>query len=326
MSQYTQKVNTGMNDAYKAIGGSWWNALNIINVGDDVEGFVRFTNVGILSGATIDSAYLTIVTDPGSYYVGDMYLKVRGIDEDNTADFTSDASGKDRTTANVDWDIPNPWGLGQTYVSPDIKTIIQEIIDRPGWESLNALALVIENDGSTINNAFQSYEKSTSNCAYLEINFTGTSTTTKTIICLSLIRNPEKEVGIIVSKPTYPVTDTNPSHLIFNSNYGTLKYFTKGNLQIYIDGDLVGNLDSVGTASIQHNLGYIPYCEVYMESSFDTGNYIYCPTFSGGASVTWEVLVNITTTHLTVYVVIAGFTTQPTFYFNYFIFRNDLGL
>ena len=194
------------------------------------------------------------------------------------------------------------------------------------WASLNALALVIENDGSAITNAFQSYEKSTSNCAYLEINFTGTSTTTRTIVCLSKIDNPEKEVGIIVSKPTYPVTDPNPSHLIFSSDYGTLKYFTKGSFEIYIDGDLVGNLETVGIASIEHNLGYIPYCEVYMESSFGAGEYIYCPTFSGGASVTWQVFVNITTTHLTIYVQIAGFTTQPTFYFDYFIFRNNLGL
>jgi len=323
MSQYTQRVNTGMNDAYKVIGGSWWNALNVIGVGNNVEGFVRFTSVGINSGATIDSAYLTIITDPTSYSNGNMYLKIKGIDEDNTADFTNDASGRGRTTAAVDWDIASPWGLAETYVSPDIKSIIQEIINRDGWAANNAIGLVIENDGSSINNEFQSYEKSLSYCAYLEINYTGISTRTKKVEVTARIINPERDYGIVISKPTYEIDDTNPSHLIFSSDYGTLKYFTTGSVSITIDNSL--GEDIAGSVSYEHNLGYYPYVEVYCQRPGYT-DYEYCPTFGGGASTTWKITYKITTTYIVFYAEVSGFNTSVTIYFKFFLFKNNLGL
>jgi hypothetical protein len=132
---------------------------------------------------------------------------------------------------------------------------------------------------------------------------------------------------VVLTKDTYnALTETNPSRKIFSSEYGTLKYFEKGTANIYIDGDLSGNLDSVGWFTITHNLGFVPYYEVYLNAFSFGGSAEYVPTYNGGAGTNWRVLVYATSTILRVYTGISGFFTPPTFYFTYFIFNNSLGL
>ena len=130
---------------------------------------------------------------------------------------------------------------------------------------------------------------------------------------------------IALAKPTHSVIgETDPRNIIFSSDYGTLKYYATGTFSIYIDGDLCGNLESVGWNTVNHNLGYYPFIEIYVGNPI--GSYEYCPTKSGGASTYWDIDYIITTTYFRVYVSIGGFGTQPTFYFKYFIYKNDLDL
>ena len=113
--------------------------------------------------------------------------------------------------------------------------------------------------------------------------------------------------------------------MIFSSRYGTLKYFITGTFNFTIDGDLDGNLESVGQAAYTHDLGYYPYVEVYVLKA--GGKYEYCPTYNGGAGTTWQTFVNVTTTQLKVYAHISGFSQGGVeFTFKYFIYKNDLKL
>jgi hypothetical protein len=52
----------------------------------------------------------------------------------------------DSTTAVVDWNSIAAFTSGVWYFSPDISTIIQEIIDRPGWIATNSLAVYWRDD------------------------------------------------------------------------------------------------------------------------------------------------------------------------------------
>lgn len=52
------------------------------------------------------------------------------------------------TTAKVDWDRTGQTA-GVRYTSPDLTSIVQEIVDRPGWVSNNDMSFVIRNDGAT---------------------------------------------------------------------------------------------------------------------------------------------------------------------------------
>ncbi len=52
-----------------------------------------------------------------------------------------------RTTAQVDWQVHVPlpeWFAGESYFSADLKSIVQEIIDRGDWNEGNALSFLIE--------------------------------------------------------------------------------------------------------------------------------------------------------------------------------------
>ena len=60
-------------------------------------------------------------------------------------------SGRTGTAATVQW-IPNEWSAvgaaGLAQRTPNLATIIQEVIDQPSWQSGNALALIITGDGA----------------------------------------------------------------------------------------------------------------------------------------------------------------------------------
>lgn len=103
---------------------------------------LRWTGLTIPQGATINSAYLVVeASDARSATV--VNSKIQGHYQDNAATFSTlaDWNARPRTAAIVNWDNIPAWSTGVEYTSPDIATIIQEIINRPGWASGNALAL-----------------------------------------------------------------------------------------------------------------------------------------------------------------------------------------
>lgn len=119
--------------------GRWHAPANMVGSG------IRFRNVTIPKAATILEASLTFTA---SATRADSGIKTRvGAEQaDNPADF----SGEDWASAwvrlnnhgtQVDWDGIGPWTQDVEYTSGDIKTVIQEIIDRAGWSSGNALVL-----------------------------------------------------------------------------------------------------------------------------------------------------------------------------------------
>jgi len=101
-------------------------------------GFFRFQNITIGQGATISSAYLK----PYKSGYPTVPLVIHGIDADNAAapSAGSDLAASNFTSANVSWS--SSVGFGQ-QTSSDIKTIIQEIVNRSGWSSGNAMMLAV---------------------------------------------------------------------------------------------------------------------------------------------------------------------------------------
>jgi len=113
-------------------------------------GGMRFPALEIPQGATIESAYLKFIADL-DYTVTIVKTRIKGEAADNANIFTNidNYIARTRTTAYVDWlNIP-AWYAETLYTSPDIKTIIQEIINRSGWASGNALVLFWDENGSS---------------------------------------------------------------------------------------------------------------------------------------------------------------------------------
>ena len=106
---------------------------------------MRFKNVDIPQGATINSAYIEFETDETDS--GTTNLVIFGENKDNPSKFSNkDDNISDRvtTSASVNW-TPSAWNtVNELHQTPDIKVIIQEIVNRTGWKANNKLVLIIK--------------------------------------------------------------------------------------------------------------------------------------------------------------------------------------
>jgi len=132
--------------------GTGWvdDAVTVGNLGIGVwsayqvfESSFRFTSVSIPNGATITSAKLRIKTTNDISGAASCDLDIQACDEDNSAQMSSFANfgGRARTTANVNW--TKTFAANTVYDTDDIKTVVQEIVDRGSWASGNAMQFII---------------------------------------------------------------------------------------------------------------------------------------------------------------------------------------
>jgi len=116
------------------------------------HGSFRFPNITVPAASTIDVAYITFeaVDDFGGGTEGTVSTNIYGVDEDNSAAPTTFAQWSTdhglHTTAVVTWDFTKD--RSGTVVTTSIVSIIQEIIDRGGWASGNAIQVHVDDDGS----------------------------------------------------------------------------------------------------------------------------------------------------------------------------------
>jgi hypothetical protein len=143
------------------------------------EGF-RFQNVTIPQGTTIGSACLKLTANQNlSGTVCRTEISAEDVDDAPT--FADDKAAFDsrygnRTTAQVNWDGIGAWTTDTEYTSPDIKSVIQEIVDRAGWSSGNDIVIFWEDfDNESNEGAYRScysYDGSSVKAPKLVINYT----------------------------------------------------------------------------------------------------------------------------------------------------------
>jgi hypothetical protein len=153
------RVSTGTDDAEEYItdGYTYYTSTDLELGYDDAHSpysaqivGTRFNNIQIPKGATITNAYVEFECDVGTW-TGDVPLQITGQDIDSASTFTSSAyniSSRIDTTAIVPWTITAQWVVDSKYPSPDIRSVIQEIIDRPGWNSGNFLVIMFTASGT----------------------------------------------------------------------------------------------------------------------------------------------------------------------------------
>jgi hypothetical protein len=134
--------------------------LNILTAG------LRFQNVSIPKGVHIDSAYVVVCSHEAKAAEDVALITIVAEATDNAQTFSMDQLITDRpqTQASVLWEIAEEWGLWTYHKTADISPVIQEIVDRDGWASGNAIALILlgsdEQGTSDYENAreFESFE------------------------------------------------------------------------------------------------------------------------------------------------------------------------
>lgn len=134
---------------------------------------MTFRNINVPPGAEIISAYLKVRA-----YDNRLNDVVYGAIQAEAAD-DADAFGQShniglvsRTHASVNWDIHEPWSAETWYESPDIASVIQEVIQRQGWSANNSLAILCstrqEQGGYR---CFSSYDRGSAYAPKLEITY-----------------------------------------------------------------------------------------------------------------------------------------------------------
>lgn len=112
---------------------------------------LRFTGIGIPQGTTIVGASVRFMADDvdDAEHVGDAYVIIQGELSPNPVTFEdtpNNISARPTTAAQVSWG-PAHWSeQGALYSTPDITSIIQEIVNQDDWASGNALALIFGQD------------------------------------------------------------------------------------------------------------------------------------------------------------------------------------
>lgn len=269
MSTFSQRILADTDDGCKIGSDSWhsdyrpmfgkYDDINTVTAG------IRFTNVTVPQGSTISSAYLTFTA---RYTNTDTVLtKVYGIDQDDTASMSSDPTGRTKTTAAVDWDSTNHT-QNTAYQSPDIKTIVQEIVDRAGWSSGNDMGFLLLDDGSDdyCDNVPYDHEGDSSKAFLLTINYTeattstssttsSTTTSSTSVTSVTTQGAPftgDRDFGLKVSKAGTDVKTASLANMVFTSSRGVLGLRRSTTYS--------GITDASGNISITqpHGIGYVP--------------------------------------------------------------------
>lgn len=133
---------------------------------------LRFNAIDIPVGSTVTSAYIEFTSDEGNS--GSSSLIIYGEDADSPDTFSNSnkISTRTRTASSVSWSVAD-WStdeVGPDTQTPDLSTIVQHLIDRPGWSPGNSMVFIIEGSGTR---SAYSYDENTSKSAKLYINVSG---------------------------------------------------------------------------------------------------------------------------------------------------------
>jgi hypothetical protein len=177
----TPRVNAATDDAEET-GGTVTTTSTTLDVaynGTPAQNIVglRFNNLTIPRGARITNA--TVQFTANSADAGNtVNVTIEGELAGSSATFAAAAnniSGRSRTTSSVNWSAIGAWTAAATTnaTSPNIASVIQEIVSSPGWGSGNSLSLIIEDNASTAGarRRGRSYDNSTTTAPLLSVTY-----------------------------------------------------------------------------------------------------------------------------------------------------------
>lgn len=152
---------------------------------DEYTAAFRFTSVNVPQGSTINSAVFKW-TAQATYNAGanTVSFLVSAQASDNAPALTATGSGENlrastgtaprpRTTAvSAAWNQTSV--VADTEYSIDVTSVIQEIVNRVGWVSGNAIVILVDTNTTTTQSEWQdyySYDGSTTKAAKLDIDY-----------------------------------------------------------------------------------------------------------------------------------------------------------
>lgn len=113
---------------------------------------IWFAPVNVPKGAIIDSAWIQFtVNETNSNPCSVEIYAENGNNAQPFYTLPNNISARSRTTEVVYWDIPN-WSStnenGSAQATPNLKLLVQKVVNRSGWNSGNALAFIFDGIGT----------------------------------------------------------------------------------------------------------------------------------------------------------------------------------
>jgi len=162
---------------------------------------VRFQKLRIPQGATITAARLEFEVDATN--AAATSLTIKGQAADSTTTFTStdgNISSRPTTTASVSWSSVPDLAVNQKLISPNIAAVVQEIVNRAGWASGNAMSFIISGSGTK---NVESYDMEPGAAPLLRVTYSSNTPPVETV------RDVLKEiVGGMRAEGATPIVDS----------------------------------------------------------------------------------------------------------------------
>ena len=163
-------------------GGGMYEGSSDLELGSDggeqIVG-IRF-NLPVPQGATINNAYIQFTVDEDKND-DPVNFTIKTELTDNASEFAltqNNLSDRPTTSNQVTWSSIPQWNNegdnGTDQQTPDLSSIIQEVVNRSGWSQGNAAVFLIEGQGTR---TAISYDKDPSKASKLFIQFNGGSLT-----------------------------------------------------------------------------------------------------------------------------------------------------
>ena len=154
---FEARVSASSDDAEESASGNinlTSSDLELVYAGSNQIVGMRFNGITVPQGASIVNAYIQFQVDEIPTPVTS--LTIRGEDIDDAATFTTSSGNisiRPTTTAAESWS-PVPWtGVGDAgpdQQTPNIASVVQEIVGRSGWASGNSLVIIITGTGERV--------------------------------------------------------------------------------------------------------------------------------------------------------------------------------
>ncbi|MDX1908038.1 MAG: T9SS type A sorting domain-containing protein [Bacteroidia bacterium] len=124
--------------------------FNVVTLG------LVFRGLDMPQGATIDSAFVVFYAHEDEGDLAKVTIHAEAADSAVTYNETDLITARPQTTAEVKWDVADAWTIWTPHRTPDLKTLVQEVVSRPGWKPGNSINLIFSGEdqgASTQDNA-----------------------------------------------------------------------------------------------------------------------------------------------------------------------------
>ncbi len=196
MPSISERVGASDDDAAHSQNNHAFAPLSVASGMGDTTGsgvtgrglFVRFSSVPIPQGATIQSAIITSLSaDSQSGTVVRLVIEAENADDPSAIVDDTNWHALARTVASVSWN-PGATTLDAEFDTPSLVSIVQELVDRPGWASGQAMQFLLHDDAQLSDtNAVRwayTYDNDPAKAGLLIVTYAAAATAKKAILLM----------------------------------------------------------------------------------------------------------------------------------------------